>query len=1549
MKIIVFTLTLILLIVINIKSQTASALWELSSTSTISVSITGHVLGQAESFSGMTINNYTGPNSSQRVTTLDGNWPAESQQNSSRYIQFAVSPAAGYNFTVNNVTMNLGAAGGSNMRANIWYSKTASFNTAVQLNSSTLVLPNGSFIVPSPDYTISETVNDGENFYLRIYPWYTSSSSGKYICPQNVTISGTSLSSSAIIPSVSSLALEPTVVGNSSPSVEYSVYGTNLTENVVVKAPVNFKVSSDYINFLDSLTLLLLADSLPTTSIYVRFYPGSPSGILSGVLTHTSGEVSSNFSVSGIALAAEPTIFSSISFGAVTGNSIAVNFSGGNGSNRIVVVKSGSAVDWEPTDGIDVNGVNSNFPLAVDQGNGNKVIYKGSGSQITLTGLIGSTVYHFAVYEYNAGTNNSQNYFTNSPGTNNQVTLAAPNIQVSPPTLSFGNVSVNNISTEKTYIISANTLTPLNGVITITAPSGFEVSTTSASGFNAFTEIPYSGGTLNSTTIYVRFLPTAITFYNGNILNAGADAATKNVSVTGNGISPGDPNVFQAEDAVLFGSYLRTQYSGYTSAGYVDLADRTGSNLEFVFRRESAATNLITVYFANGGSSRSLSVSLNDAVISSLSFPSTGSWTNWSSVTVSVPMVSGINRIKFSSTTNGTNPNIDRIVVSGIEALPMYKLSLKKSGAGTITASLLETFFDAGAQVTLSAFPSPGNTFFRWGGTENNYSNPNVVTMNSHKTIVGIMMDTTGFASFPYESVSKGFASIDTLGYANGTTGGSGEEAGVAFITTSTELVDLMYNRVDVNHTGNLPPLTVFIIGTLTRDSGISEMIDVKDAYDISIIGVGSDATFSGVGLKIARSSNIIVRNILFMNAPDDGINIQADDDVNLGNHIWIDHCSFTNGYDGALDVTHTPAYVSLSWNHFYNHNKTSLMGHSDSQVSDTAMKVTYHHNFFDRTIQRHPRIRFGKAHIYNNYYLASPSTLYGVSSNLNAQALVEGNYFVDVPIPTETSRDGSPPGSVAERDNIFINCGTAGTGGTVFEPSTFYSYTLDPASNVPALLTNYAGSGKYDFSLQDSVYIPIIPSEVVSFSASAVSSSEIDLSFTPNSVNDDVVIVWNTSGTFTTPMGTPPTVGNPFAEGILLYVGVSSPQYHTGLTPSTNYFYKIFSYNGLFYSTGLTQEAVTQNAVSTFQLSISVNNGWNMVSTPGLHPVDQNVSTWWPNRNTLADVFKWTTTYEPVTLTAPREGYWMLHNGAQTYNYPAIQIVAHDPIPLTAGWNMIGGYENTPLVSGLTTTPANLIVPGTVYGWTGTYSNATNLVPGYGYWVLSTGNGVINPPTLADGSAKLVAQDDKSEWGKITITDASGKSYTLYSVNGEVNLDQYQMPPLPPTGMFDVRYGSNRKAEDLKEGNQTIEMRGLVYPVTVRVEKMGIKLEDETGKVINVNLKAGEDLVISDATIQKLMVSGEIIPEKYALEQNYPNPFNPVTTIEFNLPEEAANVKLIIYDVLGQKVAELVYTKLGAGNYKYLWDAGKYTSGLYIYELSTEHFHSVKKMLMLK
>ena len=90
-------------------------------------------------------------------------------------------------------------------------------------------------------------------------------------------------------------------------------------------------------------------------------------------------------------------------------------------------------------------------------------------------------------------------------------------------------------------------------------------------------------------------------------------------------------------------------------------------------------------------------------------------------------------------------------------------------------------------------------------------------------------------------------------------------------------------------------------------------------------------------------------------------------------------------------------------------------------------------------------------------------------------------------------------------------------------------------------------------------------------------------------------------------------------------------------------------------------------------------------------------------------------------------------------------------------------------------------------------------------------------------------------------------------------------------------------------------------------------------------------------------------LPGMFTLRQNYPNPFNPSTTIEFSLPENVKNVRVSIYNILGQKVAELVNGSMPAGRYHYQWNAKDLASGIYIYELRTEKFVSVKKMVVLK
>ena len=122
------------------------------------------------------------------------------------------------------------------------------------------------------------------------------------------------------------------------------------------------------------------------------------------------------------------------------------------------------------------------------------------------------------------------------------------------------------------------------------------------------------------------------------------------------------------------------------------------------------------------------------------------------------------------------------------------------------------------------------------------------------------------------------------------------------------------------------------------------------------------------------------------------------------------------------------------------------------------------------------------------------------------------------------------------------------------------------------------------------------------------------------------------------------------------------------------------------------------------------------------------------------------------------------------------------------------------------------------------------------------------------------------SDWGKIVITDNSGKSYILYAVKRELNLDDYELPPAPPSGMFDVRYGSGRYAEDLSSGSQSIEMQGIDYPIKIRVEKMDIRLSDATGKGLNQSLKSGDEVTISNSSISKLLVTVKILSLRYFL-----------------------------------------------------------------------------------
>ena len=221
-----------------------------------------------------------------------------------------------------------------------------------------------------------------------------------------------------------------------------------------------------------------------------------------------------------------------------------------------------------------------------------------------------------------------------------------------------------------------------------------------------------------------------------------------------------------------------------------------------------------------------------------------------------------------------------------------------------------------------------------------------------------------------------------------------------------------------------------------------------------TLLGTGPDPKIIDGGFNLSGATNVIIRNLTFEGSPDDAINLQDG-----SHHVWIDHNTLTKATDGLLDVKRGASYVTISWNAFREHSKTSLVGHDDNFTSDRgALKVTYHHNWF-RSDQRNPRVRFGEVHVFNNYYDAVRS--YGVASTQDAKVLVEGNVFKNVRQPALVGYEESGPGDIVERGNVYDNSGTPQTHGEALDPTTYYAYTLTPVNEVAGLVQAAAGAGK--------------------------------------------------------------------------------------------------------------------------------------------------------------------------------------------------------------------------------------------------------------------------------------------------------------------------------------------------------------------------------------------------------------------------------------------------------------------------------------------------------
>ncbi len=324
-----------------------------------------------------------------------------------------------------------------------------------------------------------------------------------------------------------------------------------------------------------------------------------------------------------------------------------------------------------------------------------------------------------------------------------------------------------------------------------------------------------------------------------------------------------------------------------------------------------------------------------------------------------------------------------------------------------------------------------------------------------------------------YADSPIGWAVVDSLEQ-NGTTGGGNGES--VIVNTRTHLR---------HHAAREEPLTIYIEGMLVGSG------NVKVASNKSIIGLGDDATLVRFGFDIDGQENIIIRNLTIKDVQD------SDDAIMIKNshHIWIDHCDLSRAKDGLLDLTKGSDFITVSWTKFSDHDKCSLLNSGTNEFVDYGKcRVTYYRNWYDNTVQRNPRVGYGMAHVFNNYYSNIKS--YAIGVHTRAKVLAENNYFLNTNNPihqmySNNEWDGNY-GDIESVGNIFESSrgGMTGTGKS-FDPNVYYDYSfaLVDAAIVPLEAKDKVGPG-VEYA---QVVIPVPGNGVINIATAAPELTWVD------------------------------------------------------------------------------------------------------------------------------------------------------------------------------------------------------------------------------------------------------------------------------------------------------------------------------------------------------------------------------------------------------------------------------------------------------------------------
>jgi len=401
------------------------------------------------------------------------------------------------------------------------------------------------------------------------------------------------------------------------------------------------------------------------------------------------------------------------------------------------------------------------------------------------------------------------------------------------------------------------------------------------------------------------------------------------------------------------------------------------------------------------------------------------------------------------------------------------------------------------------------------------------------------------------------------------------------------------------------------------------------------------------------------------------------------------------------------------------------------------------------------------------------------------------------------------------------------------------------------------------------------------------------------------------------------------------------NPRYHT---VNDKYQYNNMPYaHRITQVTGVTIAEYAQMNTGTY-VNINTFDGWNLLSVP-LDPTDNKKTSLFSSAVSYAYTYNGNYSIQDTMVLG--RGYWLKFNGDQSH---AIQgeVKSTAVVGMNSGWNLVGGLNSDVSVAAISTNPPG-ILSSQFFEYNMGYAPVTALKRGKGYWINTNQSGTM---TLSTSTFKNHPEDILSKFDfdcTLTIEDASGKIKKLFLTSNYSN-HEFLLPPIPPNGVFDIRFFDDRFAANSYQEN-LIKLNSVSFPVKIELNsksganyKVYSNMLDET---FSQSLGNGQTVIIHQTT-ELLKIKPALAPTEYSLGQNYPNPFNSQTTINYTLAKYG-NVKISLINSIGQVVKELIDANQNAGSYKLNLNGDDLASGIYLIKLKTSDLVLTNKCILLK